>query len=63
VSFSGHHAQALRVEDAIIDAANEHGCDMIVMATHGRGTFGELLFGAHTKGVMARSKLPLLVLH
>jgi nucleotide-binding universal stress UspA family protein len=63
VGFSGHHAQALRVEDAIVDAAKELGCDMIVMTTHGRGAFGELLFGAHTKGVMARSKLPLLVLH
>jgi nucleotide-binding universal stress UspA family protein len=63
VGFIGHHAQALRVEDAIVEAATEHGCDMIVMATHGRGTLGELLFGAHTKGVMARSKLPLLVLH
>jgi nucleotide-binding universal stress UspA family protein len=51
------------VEDAIASAAEEHGCDMIVMATHGRGVLGELLFGAHTKGVMARSKLPLLVLH
>lgn len=63
VGFSGHHVQAPRVEDAIADAAREHGCDMIVMATHGRNAFGELVFGAHTKGVMARSKLPLLVLH
>ncbi|MEQ1806805.1 MAG: universal stress protein [Burkholderiaceae bacterium] len=36
---------------------------MIVMATHGRGVFGEILFGSRTKGVMAPSKLPLLVLH
>jgi nucleotide-binding universal stress UspA family protein len=63
VGFSGHHAQTPRVEDAIASAAQEHGCDMIVMTTHGRGAFGEFLFGAHTKGVMARSKLPLMVLH
>ncbi|HRC37569.1 MAG TPA: universal stress protein, partial [Rubrivivax sp.] len=31
--------------------------------THGRGTFGELLFGSHTKTLMARTRLPLLVLH
>lgn len=62
VEFSGHHKQTTRIPDAIADAAREHDCDMIVMATHGRGAFGELIFGAHTKGVMAKSKLPLLVL-
>ncbi len=36
---------------------------MIVMRTHGRGTFGELLFGSNTKNVLAKCKLPLLVLH
>ena len=44
-------------------AAEELGCDLIAMVTHGRGTFGELLFGSHTKNVLSRSKLPLLVLH
>jgi len=63
VAFQGHHAQTPSIGDAIVDAAKEHGCDLIVMATHGRGILGELIYGAHTKGVMARSKLPLLVLH
>jgi nucleotide-binding universal stress UspA family protein len=36
---------------------------MIVMVTHGRGAFGELLFGSHTKNVLSKSKIPLLVLH
>jgi nucleotide-binding universal stress UspA family protein len=63
VGFSGHHTQTDRIDDAIASAANEQGCDMIVMATHGRGAFGELMFGSHTKRVMALSKLPLLVLH
>nr|MCU0967128.1 universal stress protein [Burkholderiaceae bacterium] len=39
------------------------GCDMIVMVTHGRGAFGEFLFGSQTKAVLAGSSLPLLVLH
>lgn len=51
------------IDDAILDAAAECGCDLIVMVTHDRGTFGELLFGSHTKKLMARTKLPLLVLH
>ena len=51
------------IDDAIAEAAAESGCDLIVMATHGRGVFGELLFGSHTKAVLARCKVPLLVLH
>lgn len=63
VIFEGVYARARQVDAAIADAARQRGCDMIVMVTHGRGPFGELLFGACTKGVMARSALPLLVLH
>jgi nucleotide-binding universal stress UspA family protein len=36
---------------------------MIVMVTHGRGAFGEFLFGSQTKAVLADSRIPLLVLH
>ena len=63
VSFQGHFVRTALVDDAIVQAAEEKHCDMIVMVTHGRGAFGELLFGSHTKNVLARSKLPLLVLH
>jgi nucleotide-binding universal stress UspA family protein len=63
VPFNGVHAQADTIDSAIADTARQQGCDMIVMVTHGRGLFGEMLFGSRTKGVMARSKLPLLVLH
>jgi nucleotide-binding universal stress UspA family protein len=63
VPFTGHFERTDAVDEAIARTAAESGCDLIVMATHGRGAFGELLFGSHTKGVMSRSKLPLLVLH
>jgi nucleotide-binding universal stress UspA family protein len=63
VPFVGHHAQVPRVDRAIISAAESQGCDMIVMVTHGRGAFGEFLFGSQTKAVLAGSTLPLLVLH
>lgn len=63
VAFTGLHARTDGVDQAIIAQAEESGCDMIVMLTHGRGTFGELLFGSNTKNVLAKSKLPLLVLH
>ena len=63
VEFSGRHERTDSVDHAIARAASELDCDMIVMATHGRGPFGELLFGSHTKSVLAKSTVPLLVLH
>jgi nucleotide-binding universal stress UspA family protein len=63
VAFEGYHDQVPRIDRAIIEAAESRGCDLIVMVTHGRGPFGEFLFGSHTKAVLAGSKLPLLVLH
>ena len=63
VPFHGKFQRTDSVDDAIVKAAEEFGCDLIVMVTHGRGAFGELLFGSHTKNVLSRSKLPLLVLH
>ena len=63
VPFEGHYVETDHVDRAIAEAAERFGCDLIVMATHGRGAFGDLLFGSHTKAVMARTKVPLLVLH
>ncbi|HMM86161.1 universal stress protein [Azohydromonas sp.] len=63
VGFEGHFLQAPLVDQAIVDAAESKGCDLILMVTHGRGAFGEFLFGSHTKAVLSRCKLPLLVLH
>lgn len=63
VPFHGFYDQVPRIDKAIIDTAESQGCDMIVMVTHGRGAFGEFLFGSQTKAVLAGSKLPLLVLH
>lgn len=63
VPFIGRFERTDGVDEAIVRVAGEAGCDLIVMATHGRGAFGELMFGSHTKNVLSRSKLPLLVLH
>lgn len=63
VAFEGYHDQVPRVDRAIIEAAESRGCDMILMVTHGRGAFGEFLFGSQTKAVLAGCKLPLLVMH
>lgn len=63
VPFEGVLDQVPSIGKAIIAAAASHRCDMIVMVTHGRGAFGEFLFGSQTKAVLAGSNLPLLVLH
>jgi nucleotide-binding universal stress UspA family protein len=63
VPFAPYSTQSGHIEDAIIDAARERRCDMIVMITHSRGTLGELMWGSHTKNLLSRCKLPLLVLH
>ncbi len=62
VPFDGRFTRTDAVDEAIVSTAQEAGCDLIVMVTHGRGAFGELMFGSHTKNVITRSKLPLLVL-
>lgn len=63
VPFEGCFARTDRVADAIIAVAAQRGCDLIVMATHVQGLFAELFASSNTRRVMARCKLPLLVLH
>jgi len=63
VEFDGYYDQVPRIDRAIVEAAESRGCDLILMVTHGRGAFGEFLFGSQTKAVLAGCKLPLLVLH
>ena len=63
VPFSTRHERTDRVDAAIARVADEIDESMIVMVTHGGGVFGELLYGSHTKNVMALTKKPLLVLH
>jgi len=63
VPFNGQFERNDDVAAAIAGAAERQGCDMIVMATHGRGAFGELLFGSQTKRVLALTRCPLLILH
>jgi len=48
--------------DVIIRAAQELGCDLIVMASHGRRGVQALLLGSQTQKVLIYSKIPVLVL-
>ena len=45
----------------IVDAAREKQCDIIFMASHGRGELAALILGSVTQKVLAHSKIPVLV--
>ena len=46
---------------AIVTAARELGCDLIVMASHGRRGLEGLLLGSETQKVLTHARLPVLV--
>jgi len=45
---------------AIIDYATDHGIDMIVMGTHGRGAFAHILMGSVAERVVRLAPCPVL---
>jgi len=63
VEFSGVSVTGYSIDQAIVDEAVKHGCDMIVIVTHGRGALGEFVYGSHAKKIISRTRLPVLVLH
>ena len=46
---------------AIIDTADAKGCDLIVMASHGRRGISAILLGSETVKVLTHCKVPVLV--
>jgi len=47
--------------EAIIHAAEAQGCDLIMMASHGRRGVKAVLLGSETQKVLTHSKTPVLV--
>lgn len=47
--------------EAIVEAAGAAGCDLIVMASHGRRGLSRLVLGSETAEVVAHSPVPVLV--
>ena len=56
VSFEHEHPY-----QAIIETARSRGCDLIVMASHGRGGMSAVVLGSQTMKVLTHSKVPVLV--
>lgn len=62
----GVSAKTLHIEnrtpaEAILDLARTDGCDLIVMASHGRRGLGRLLLGSQTAEVLSLTEIPVLV--
>jgi nucleotide-binding universal stress UspA family protein len=61
VPCTATHIRNTSAYEAIIDAAQSHGCDLIVMGSHGRRGVVGFLLGSETVRVLTHSKLPVLV--
>lgn len=49
--------------EAIVQAAEEHHCDLIAMASHGHKGIKGLLLGSETQKVLTHARKPVLVFH
>jgi nucleotide-binding universal stress UspA family protein len=61
VSCDAQTVEAIHPWEAIIDHAKQQGCDLIVMASHGRRGVSALLLGSETQKVLTHSKVPVLI--
>ena len=55
------HVEHEHPYQAIIDTAGSKGCDLMVMASHGRRGIAAIVLGSETLKVLTHSKIPVLV--
>ena len=61
VACEVYHAKSVVPYEGIIKAAEDKGCDLIFMASHGRRGLAGLLLGSETAKVLTHCKIPVLV--
>jgi nucleotide-binding universal stress UspA family protein len=61
VACNGVTVEALHPWEAILEQAKRTGCDLIVMASHGRRGMSAVLLGSETHRVLTHSTLPVMV--
>lgn len=61
VAATGKHLSDSYPATGIIATAKADGCDLIVMASHGRRGLNRMLLGSQTSEVLAQSTVPVLV--
>ena len=55
------HISDVRPAEGIIRVTEDEGCDLIVMASHGRRGVSRLLLGSQAQEVLSNSKVPVLI--
>ena len=55
------HVTNVHPATAIVETAKSRGCDLIVMATHGRRGLRKLFLGSQTSEVLVNGSVPVLV--
>lgn len=63
ISAERLHVPNAHPASAIIATAKSRGCDLIVMASHGRRGLSKLWLGSQTSEVLADGSVPVLVVH
>ena len=61
VSCETVHAKDMHPAEGIIDTAVKRGCDLIVMASHGRRGLKRFFLGSQANSVVTQSTIPVLV--
>jgi len=61
VTVETRHVPDAWPAEAIVETAKSEGCNLIVMASHGRRGLGRLILGSQTAEVLAHSPVPVLV--
>ncbi|MER9654991.1 universal stress protein [Mesorhizobium sp. M0152] len=61
VRAKGLHIENKAPAEAILELSQTQGCDLIVMASHGRRGLGRLLLGSQTAEVLSYTEIPVLV--
>ncbi|HOI65781.1 MAG TPA: universal stress protein [Thiomonas arsenitoxydans] len=62
LTFEPIIAEDIHPWKAMLDVAKERGCDLVVIASHGRRGMQALLLGSETQKLLTHSTIPVLVL-
>ncbi len=61
VTCDGVHVKDQYAAEGIVEEAKARGCDLIVMASHGRRGIAKFILGSQATRVLAHSAVPLLI--